>query len=380
MDEKRKDGAKAPVPGNPEWSRIASGPEQLNDRIARFQLILCILVMFVHFYNLDIFPDNPIPFVEFLQNTEVKMLGTTAVAGFFLLSGYRFSQGLSVQTLAGKLKRRLFSLLIPYLVWNLIYSLYAFLMANHPFLNRFADAKEVSVAELLWGILDSARYNPVFWYMKYLMIMILLASGLILLFRKRAVFPAFLPIVICGAFVGARIPGFPEKVYSFLLWSFFFLFGISLQHFGEEEPRGPVGEMFTSLGRSLRETDSNGIFLSILFFCLFYVAYDFFSSPFIFLGYHLSYISFLWSLTSLLKSGKAPKLSSATFFLYASHWLIARNVNKLFCVTFNTTSMLPGFVCYLMLPIIVLLIGALCRKLGETKAFRPVWRILNGGR
>ena len=355
--------------------------ELLNNRIGHLQVILCFLVMFVHFRNQDIFPTDPVSFVIFLQDTEVNMFGTTAVAGFFLISGYRFAGKLSMKTLGGKLKKRVFSLLIPYLVWNLIYSLYAFIMAAHPFLNRFADAKEVSVPEVLFGILDSARFNPVFWYMKFLMIMIPAASLIFAVFRKKAAFAAVLPLILCAGIAGSLIPGFPGWLYTFLLWSVFFFLGILLGHFGEKETLiGHVGRLFDVLSGALQKNGFVPFLISVLLYIPFYALYSFSKAPLSFLGYHLSYIFLLWSIAGFWQEKKPSFLASLTFFLYASHWLIARNLNKLFCVTFNTTQMLHGFFCYLMLPFAVVLIAFVCSRLGKMKIFRPLWNILSGGR
>ena len=254
-------------------------------------------------------------------------------------------------------------------------------MAAHPFLNRFADAKSVSVPELLLGILDSSRFNPVFWYMKFLMIMILFASLLMAVFRKKAAFAAILPLILCVSIAGSLIPGFPGWLYTFLLWSVFFFLGILFGHFGEEEDlTGPVGRFFDLLSGGLRKNGPIPFLIAVLLYIPFYVLYSFSKAPLGFLGYHLAYIFLLWNIAGFFREKKPSFLASLTFFLYASHWLIARNLNKLFCVTFNTTEMLHGFFCYLLLPFAVVLIAFLLGRLGKTKFFRPVWNILSGGR
>ena len=355
--------------------------QELNNRIGHLQVILCILVMFVHFRNTDIFPDEPKAWLSFLQDTEVVMLGTTAVAGFFVVSGYRFASNLSMKTIGGKLKKRVFSLLIPYLIWNFIYSLYAFVMAAHPFLNRFADSKSVSIPEFLLGIIDSARYNPVFWYMKFLMIMIVIAGAFFAIFRKKNAFVILFFLNVIGAVTAMFVPRIPSFLYSFLLWSVFFTFGMILGHFGEnEEASRPVSAIIEVVRRALNLSGALPFISALIIYVPFSVWYYYDKRAFSFLGYHAAYLFLLWSITGFLKEKKPTVLASMTFFLYASHWLIARNLNKLFCVTFNTTKMLPGFICYCLLPFAVILIGSGAFWLGKTKFFKSVWKVLNGGR
>lgn len=108
-------------------------------------------------------------------------LGELAVPGFFCMSGYLFFRNMRADEpsetaagiFAGKLKHRIYSLLLPYLIWNLIY--YVVYMA--------AGRAEPGISELIAAAVEY-RYNPVFWYLHELIIITVLTPVIYILCRK----------------------------------------------------------------------------------------------------------------------------------------------------------------------------------------------------
>lgn len=329
-----------------------------------YAIILCFLVMWVHIHNLDIFFTGEREWIVWIQDTERRMLGTTAVAGFFALSGYRLFTGFSRDTAASKLKRRVKSLLFPYLAWNLIYGVYAFVMANQPFLHRFADQKEVSVWQVLQGMLECDLFNPVFWYVKYLMIFTLAAALFGVLFQNRVWAPVALGLLIVLN-VSAAASFLPGILPSLLFWGVFFLAGVTLSLYPE------IG---TWIGQHKKISLPLSVVVYIICFAGYYNSQEMGWS----LVYHAAIAWFAWNVAGFFGHITPPQVLTNTFFLYASHWLIARNVNKLVCVIFNT-DMIWGMMSWCLLPFVIVLICALAKKLLSGKLL-PVWSILNGGR
>ena len=98
----------------------------VNKKITVLNLILTFFIVFYHwtsFYPLTAF-GNPSPVGEAL--TEIfSVLGIISIATFFLLAGYLFYRNLdTLEELRGKALRRLLSLGLPFVFWNLIYLLY----------------------------------------------------------------------------------------------------------------------------------------------------------------------------------------------------------------------------------------------------------------
>lgn len=121
-----------------------------------------------------------------------NVLGQLAVPGFFCMSGYLFfrsfgddnGEGVTdlIAVFKHKLIKRIYSLVLPYLLWNLIY--YMVYLA--------AGRAETGAAEFLNAVFEY-KYNPVFWYLHEL-ILITAVTPLIyvILKHKTAVLPVLL--------------------------------------------------------------------------------------------------------------------------------------------------------------------------------------------
>ena len=335
-----------------------------NTRLVWYSIVLCVLVMWVHIYNLDIFFTSPKTWIVLIEDTEVLMLGTPAVAGFFALSGFLLFKGFDRKTAGRKLKGRVKSLLVPYLVWNLIYSLYAFVMANSSFLNRFADQKEVTPQMVFRGIFDCNIHNPIFWYIKYLMVFVLITVTFSVVIQNRWWAPMVLLLLLIF-----NLTGFSEKLPQELrimsFWAVFFMGGIVLS-------------LFPEIRIWCRAHDRMQTIVSFIVFVVFFIGYYHSSATHWYLEYHISIAWAIWNLTGFFGDKKPPRLFSDTFFLYASHWLISRNVNKLICVIMGT-DMIWGMLSWIILPFIIVGITFLVKKICSGK-LHPLWVVLNGGR
>ena len=77
-----------------------SAPKGKNTRLVWYSIILCILVMWVHIHNLDIFFSNPKNWIVRIEDTEKFMLGAPAVAGFLCCPDFCCSKVLTDNQLA----------------------------------------------------------------------------------------------------------------------------------------------------------------------------------------------------------------------------------------------------------------------------------------
>ncbi len=164
-----------------------SGSEDtiLRNRICVYSFLLTILVIWIHSPSLaaldfsELMNGNNMLLYS-IQAAILKIAGA-AVPGFFLLSGYQFFRDLKAERLShiadsrdccgirskevriaygiisSKIMRRVKTLLLPYLLWNLIY----FAM------NIVAKGESLNLGNIFEAVVYY-KYNPVFWYMHQL--------------------------------------------------------------------------------------------------------------------------------------------------------------------------------------------------------------------
>ena len=134
-----------------------------------YSLFLSVLVIFVHSTHfpvtaLQAVPNTGLLSTSFLIKIEYffsEFLGQAAVPGFFFLSGFLFLKGLhSRNDWLRKEKSRVFSYLLPYLIWNTMMTLLYL---------SFGKA-EWSLKTVAEGIF-LYRFNPVFWYFYQLILL-----------------------------------------------------------------------------------------------------------------------------------------------------------------------------------------------------------------
>ena len=180
-----------------------------------YSLFLSVLVIFVHSTHFPVNALQAVPNTGFFSTSFLikieyffsEFLGQTAVPGFFFLSGFLFLKGLhSRNDWLRKEKSRVFSYILPYLIWNTMMTLLYL---------SFGKA-EWSLKTVAEGIF-LYRFNPVFWYFYQLIL-------LSFCFPFMAVFALFIR-------KGEARKEYREKSlrYLILLFPLFFLFLIYRQ-------------------------------------------------------------------------------------------------------------------------------------------------------
>ena len=156
---KEKGGFFAEVKGG---EKASFSPARPSSFLPFYSLFLSVLVIFVHSTHFTVPALQAVPKTDFFSTSFlIKMeylfsefLGQIAVPGFFFLSGFLFLKGLyDLKDWARKWKSRVFSYIVPYLIWNAAMTL----------LYLFFGKAEWSLKSIAEGIL-LYRFNPVFWY------------------------------------------------------------------------------------------------------------------------------------------------------------------------------------------------------------------------
>ena len=180
-----------------------------------YSLFLSVLVIFVHSTHFPLTALQAVPNTGFFSTSFLikieyffsEFLGQAAVPGFFFLSGFLFLKGLhSRNDWLRKEKSRVFSYLLPYLIWNTMMTLLYLSFGKAGW-----SLKTVAEGIFLY------RFNPVFWYFYQLILL-------------SFCFP-FMAIFVLFIRKGEARKKYREKSLRYLIFLFplFFLFLIYRQ-------------------------------------------------------------------------------------------------------------------------------------------------------
>lgn len=171
----------------------------------RFPLI--VLVVYIHNYgavynfspNIGWTNITSVDVYEIIRILFSKVISHLAVPCFFFISGYLFFYNINVfskKTYISKLKKRLFTLLIPYLLWNIIAIIFDFcdFYSKHNILDSITHT-----INNLWYFFTNPLDYPL-WYVRNLMILSALSPIYFYLFKRKTLLFVGLFIVILLVF------------------------------------------------------------------------------------------------------------------------------------------------------------------------------------
>lgn len=385
---KEKGGRSANAEG--EERRLLSSAHPYFSFLPSYTLFLSVLVIFVHSTHFSLASLQAVPHSGFFSTSFLikiefffsEFLGQVAVPGFFFLSGFLFFRGLDdVKSWGRKLKSRVFSYVLPYLLWSSVMTLL-----------YLSFGKAEWSLKNLWEGIFLYRFNPVFWYFYQL---ILLSFCL--------PFMAILVILIRGNTAINRAG--TESAMSPLFLCFPLLF-LLLVYFQVDVPfLNEDAAFYYFLGGSLALLwDGRKLFLPsfpLLVFALFCYAQTLLphaigilllATVFYRLGMALFFLSlFMKKKGSVLpmKRGKSilQTLSEMSFYIYASHYLFLRLWFFLQSFLETRTAAFTGdagrdafkLFFYLLSPVYCLFLAYLTGK-GIKRLSPRLWKLLNGGR
>lgn len=186
----------------------------------RFPMIAGVVLLHV-----DILLDvNTHPLFGTFQYVVTSGLGNLAVPTFFLVSGFLFfyNSGFSFAIYKKKLRRRFFSLIVPYLFWNLAFMAAVYVIQRcAPSLNNRMLLSDYSFLDFLnsfWNFSGTGWGTPILsftWFLRDLILMVVCTPILYVFIRyTRGLFVLVLAICfVLGVHIG--LIGFPRS------WLFF---------------------------------------------------------------------------------------------------------------------------------------------------------------
>lgn len=176
--------------------------ESVSQTITWMRFPMIFLIIMLHCYSIQRLEGNHEIFFKVVYPFSL-WAGETGVPGFFFISGYLFF--LSKKTYLQKLRTRMHTLLIPYLLWNmllLILYLIAYVFGFPQDINQksIVDFTPIDYVRLFWdrGTYDDGNYVPLLcplWYIRNLLVMSIISPLLYYFIRYiRELFLFFVAI------------------------------------------------------------------------------------------------------------------------------------------------------------------------------------------
>lgn len=348
--------------------------KQFRSKIYWVTFCFSIFVVWVHSSNWELFLGQPgmeekaqaVRGVEYFFG---ERLGQMAVPGFFLVSAYLFYRNFAMDRLISKWRSRIFSIAVPYVLWNLLYYGGYVLGSRIPGLGTILNRGPVPVD--LKTVVSAAffyLYNPVFWYLFQLILLILLAPVLYFLLRKKGGAVLFLLFLAFSIFKGWRLGALNTDAlfyYSLGAWAAL-----------HREKQGAFAER--GLGR---EWMAPGVFLAAWTLAVWQLSRPggiLYNNPFATVTFRLAMAAGTWAVVSFLPLGEAKEFMKHNFFLYAIHFAGVRLINKAGALIFPGSAA-AALAFFLLMPFVMTSVSRAAGCMLQ-KTVPGIYRILSGGR
>lgn len=286
------------------------------------------------------------------------------VPAFFFISGYLFFRSgyLTSQSYIAKIKRRCRTLVIPYLLWNIIGMILTLLKTAPslaPYFPQYQDSFE-SLFSVLRGFVaikgSVYPYDMPLWFMRNL-IFIVIASPLLSLLMRYLKWFAPVVCILCMLFFNSDKLGIFSSFYFFMLGGCASLCGLDFEKVSTKCCWFIVGFVVSGIGN---------------------FKWPEFFPPFVYQTFGVLSLMCVGFRFPLFQK-EAPFLRKAQFFIYACHGLYASVVIKTVLKFLPVESSVMAFFDYLV--IFVVNIGiTLLLYMGFCKLSPRLMGILCGGR
>lgn len=178
---------------------------------------ICIVYQHVKFdRTLHPFINEWHDFAIFIRNACVPM--------FFAISGYLFFRGFNFAKLKSKLRRRVDTLLIPYLIWNIVYVILFVVLYKMGYMKSIPIT--LDFAGILKGVVNS-ECSPL-WFVRYLMLFVCIAPLAYFVLRYRILGALFiLGLVVMNIYnymTGAFVNGIDVNANTLVMFNYQFIF------------------------------------------------------------------------------------------------------------------------------------------------------------
>lgn len=171
-----------------------------SQKLRILSCLLILLVLYIHSFYLEAVGSKYASFVQLFLGG--GGLANIAVPMFFVFSGFLFFLGVKeVKECIPKIRKRVRSLMIPYLIWNVVFVLWYIMLQNLPGISSMVNSD--ILAEITYGNLWNNFYtvfvSPIafhLWFIRDLMIMVMLSPLIYLGVKKTRWYGAALMLML----------------------------------------------------------------------------------------------------------------------------------------------------------------------------------------
>lgn len=200
--------------------------------------LLSILVVLIHVssfaqYSLSLnLEDNVSNFVNFMDKVVTDCFTRYAVPLYFIISGALFFRDYDDKKYFVKIKKRISTIFVPYIIWNVLGLLFA-IGTSYTFISNYFIGREkfvISVSSVLNAIFHHGC-NGVFWFIFNLMFFILISPVINKVIRNRYVGIA---VTLLVAILCLFDIGLPEAIFTYPVSIVYYMVGAIIgKHFFE---------------------------------------------------------------------------------------------------------------------------------------------------
>ena len=333
-------------------------------KVVMVSFICCLLVVWNHSGNADLFlpGTGPETWLYQFEYQWAYALVRLDIPFFMMISGYLFFRNMSWEALPGKWKRRIHSLLIPYLLWNVLYYIAEILGSYVPGLNGLLGKYYLKTDFL--GFIRAAVFfesNPVFWFMFQLILLVILAPVLWFFLKRKwtaVLFALFLGI-LWWFWPPVPVLNTDDLIYYYA-GAFWAVHGKSIAENGWSRRRALAGAGIVLLGAAIYQIHLTTFLPQPLVLYLMILPWG------------------IWLLMDERRIPEPKRYMKETFFIYATHFYVVRLIGKLAAIPFQGSAA-AGALLYILMPVpAVFICHMLARILGKISP--RALAVLNGGR
>ena len=335
-----------------------------KNKISYCHFILSVLVILIHSIN------NETKFEEFFSIE--KGIGQFAVPLFFMISGFLFFRNAStINDVKNKIRKRVDTLLIPYLIWNLIY--YALYMLRNP-----GTGLDIAM------ILDAAfnyTYNPAFWFIFQLILLVIISPILFYILRENKYIVLFFILISISVICEFDLPYINEDAIIYYF-------------------SGAVFSKLYNKNKVSFISKKNFVFALIAFVILFILNRWTYRMIYTNMNFRTIFIwttiiarlaagfAIFYFIDLFFKYENVPRFMENTFFLYAVHYMIVktmiivlRYVEFKFLIAYVPNSIIEiiEIAVFILSPVVCVIINYYLSNFLKKK-YNKVYRYLSGNR